>query len=492
MAYAKIPSSDSAHRFRTFCHLIHTLSCQTTVNVDNVTKQGYFCHKIPLESSSAIRDRGGSVWLASVRPRMPPTVRRSSVMDQTGSTRHLPFFAELAALEDGNPSWRAVSGGLVVLRLVDAWIEEGSAAVAADGWGIRSVEAAIEEMPSGMPARAVLRSVVAALKSSPANEMHAIAPRLMAYARSLDLDAKWALAADVYETIIAHVHPVEESDVAITAYLRRAFCERSVGELDAAVASYEAASRIALEVDDLFGVLRAQIGTAKIAMARGNMPQAETLLDDTIESARKHELKDVHAMALQDRAAVAHLRGSYDHAVRLAYTALEMTTDAKNRDRLLTDIAGSFYMLGARSAARDAYTVIEATAQEQYQRWVATINLMEIAATEGSMPLFERFRRNLIASPLPPNLEAELHLHAGIGYESLGEPKAAHGSLERARSIASRYGYNQIVFQSDDALQRLERAAPRCATPEELPVPDQLRDVAESLSELRRKVTITM
>jgi hypothetical protein len=49
------------------------------------------------------------------------------VFDQTEGTRHLPFFAELAALDDGDSSWRAVSAGLVVLRLVDAWIEEGAA-----------------------------------------------------------------------------------------------------------------------------------------------------------------------------------------------------------------------------------------------------------------------------------------------------------------------------------------------------------------------------
>jgi tetratricopeptide (TPR) repeat protein len=410
------------------------------------------------------------------------------VFDQTEGARHLPFFAELAGLEDGDPAWRSVSAGLVVLRLVDAWIEEGSAAVAADGWGMRSVEAAIEEVPTGLPAHGVLRSVVEALKSSPVSDMHAIAPRLMAYARSLDLDAKWALAADVYETVIAHVHPTEESDVAITAYLRRAFCERSVGRLSDAAASYEAASRISEVAGDIFGVLRARIGEAKVATARGNMPQAEALLDQAIADAAKHDFKEVRAMALQDRATVAHLRGHFDVAVRLAYTALESTTDATNRDRLLADIAGSFYMLGVRSAARDAYTIVEATAQEQYQRWVAMINLMEIAATDGSMPLFERYRRSLGNAALPPALQAEFHLHVGSGYELLGELGAARTSLERARAIADEYGYNQITFQSDEALLRVSKATPSCAAQVDNAPPENLRDVAESLGELRRYV----
>lgn len=411
------------------------------------------------------------------------------MFDQTESARHLPFFAELAALDEGDPAWRSVSAGLVVLRLVDSWIEEGAAAVVADGWGIRSVEAAIEEMPAGLPARGVLGSVVKALKGSSANSMHAIAPRLMAYARSLDLDAKWALAADVYETVIGHVHPTEESDVAITAHLRRAYCERSLGELEQAVASYDAASRIAEGVGDLFGVLRARIGTAKIAIARGNMPQAEALLEQTIAVAAEHELTDVHAMALQDRATVAHLRGTYDVAVRLAYTALELTTDATNRDRLLADIAGSFYMLGVRSAARDAYAVVEATAQEQYQRWVATINLMEIAANDGSMPLFERYRRSLANTSLPPALQAEYYVHAGTGYELLGELDAARTSFEHARTVAETFGFNQIIFRSEEALKRVSQAERRGSAPPENPLPEHLRDVAASLGEMRRLVT---
>ena len=207
------------------------------------------------------------------------------MFDPTDSLRHSAFFAELASIDESDPSWRSVSAGLVTLRLVDAWIAEGAAAVQADGWGIRSVEAAIEEMPRGTPARAILGSVVAALRESAGDDLHAVAPRLMAYARLLDLEAKWALASDVYLSVIAHVHPVEESDVAIAAHLRLAYCERSLGALDHAAESYSTAGAIATDVDDMFGILRAEIGAAKIAIERGNLPRAESLLDDVISRA---------------------------------------------------------------------------------------------------------------------------------------------------------------------------------------------------------------
>jgi tetratricopeptide (TPR) repeat protein len=418
---------------------------------------------------------------------MSPSVWRDPVFDQSESTRHLPFFTELAALEEADPAWRSVSAGLVVLRLVDAWVEEGAAAVVADGWGVRSVEAAIEEMPVGLAARAILGGVVDALRTSQASDMHAIAPRLMAYARSLDLDAKWALAADVYETIIAHVHPMEDGDVVITAHLRLAFVLRNLGELDASLHTYETARAIADSHSDLVGVLRAEVGCARIAILRGNLPEAEAALDDAISRAAMHGLDDTRAFALQERADVAYLRGQYDRAVRFAYDALRGTNDPRNRDRLLADIAASFYMLGARSAARDAYLVLEATGQEQYQRWVASINLMEIASVEGSSTLFERYKRALTHAELPPNLEAQLQLHIGEGYARLGDTASAERALHSARRVAAQYQFNQVLFAVEERLANIAQPALRAPAS---PVPDHLADVAEDVRVLTRGLAL--
>ena len=402
------------------------------------------------------------------------------MFDNTHGARHLPFFAALAELEDGDADWRSVSAGLVVLRLVDSWIEEGAAAVAADGWGIRSVEATIEEMPVGVPARTVLRTIVDAVRTSSASDMHAIAPRLMAYARSLDLDAKWALSADVYQTVISHVHPIDESDVAITAHIRLAFSLRELGQIDRSASAYDDASVLAQSVGDMVGVLRAQIGRARIAVTRGNLPDAERHLDDAITRAGSEGLPEVRAVALQERANVAYLRGNYDSAVRLAYEALRDTQDPINRDRLLVDIAGSFYMLGARSVARDAYLILEATAQEQYQRWVAAINLMEIAAAEGATTIFERYRRNLLEQPLTPVLQAQLHLHIGAGYQDLGKPLAARAALNRACELGERYQLNQLLFAAEQRLATISDQAATRTPEQQLDAPD-LRKIAREL-----------
>lgn len=408
-------------------------------------------------------------------------------LDTTENMRHLPFFTELATLEDEDPSWRSVTAGLVVLRLVDSWIEEGAGMVAADSWGVRSVRAAIDDMPTGVPARTILAGVVDALTSSRGGDLHAVAPRLMAYARSLDLDAQWSLAADVYETVIAHAHPIEDSDVAVNALLRRAHCLRELGELAVAMTTYGAAGQVARANGNLIGDLRAQIGEAKILAAKGNLPDADTMLEEAAARATVLELTEIRSAATHDRSHVAHLRGHYDAAVRFAYDAMRDSASEHERERILNDLATSFHMLGDKSAARDAFLILASTAREQYLRWTATINLMELAAEDGVSIQFERYRQQLASATLPPMLQVQFELHVGRGYQLFGEYDVAESWLTRAGRTASQHSFNQLAFVAEDALANNVRAA-RPSRVSVFEVPEDVRQIANELREMRELV----
>jgi len=408
------------------------------------------------------------------------------VFDSLQRVRHLPFFTELASLEERDPSWRAVSAGLVFLRLVDAWIEEGAAVVAADSWGVRSVAASLEEMPVGMPARAILMSALDALTSARCGDMHTVAPRLMAYARSLDLDAKWALAVDVYDTVLAHVHPEEESEIAVNALLRRGHCLRELGEFQDATDAFNRAADLAHQTGDMIGTLRARIGEAKIVVLRGNLPAADAILDETVALANKHNLKEVRSLATHDRSHIAHIRGQYDLAVRFAYEAMHDSVSESERDRILHDLAGSFYMLGVKSAARDAFLILAATAREQYHRWTATINLMELSAEDGMELMFERYRQQLSSVQLPPILLTQYELHVGKGYQALGDGEAAKTWLARALETASLHSFNHLVFAAEAALN--ENSTPRMpkVSGPTFDIPRDVERIVTELSQLRR------
>ena len=412
------------------------------------------------------------------------------MFDSSQRVRHMPFFTELASLEEHDPSWRAVSAGLVLLRLVDAWIEEGAAVVSTDGWGVRSVSAAIEEMSTGTPDRAILMSALDALTSARCGDMHTVAPRLMAYARSLDLDAKWALAADVYDTVLAHVHPEEESEIAVHALLRHGHCLCQLGDYGRATDSFTTAAELSHHSGDMIGTLRARIGEAKIVTARGDLPAADAILDETAVCAAAHNLPEVRSRATHDRAYIAHTRGQYDLAIRFAYEAMHDSVSESERDRILADLAGSFYMLGVRSAARDAFLILAATGREQWQRWVATINLMELSAEDAVEAQFERYRQELAAADLPPLLRTQFELHVGRGYQLFGHFGEAKEWLERALGSATKHSFNQLIFAAEDALAGTSTARTKVPLATSFDIPRDVRIIAAELKE-RRKLTRT-
>jgi len=397
--------------------------------------------------------------------------------------RHLAYFEELAALDEREDTWREISAGLVVLRLVDSWFEQGASVVAPSAWNLGAVTNAVAEIPPGRPARGMLKSVIDVMVDTRTPDAHVVAPRLMAYARSLDFDARWNLAIDVYRSVISHSEPLDDADTVIGAHLRLGFCLRQVGEISESATAYEIASQLAERVGDVMGVLRARIGDAKIALLRGNLPRAESILDATIEDAERHGYSGVHSMALHDRANAAYMRGDYELAVKLSYYALDGTETDRNRDRILHDLAMSFYRLGVRSAARDAFLVLMATTQEQYTRWASCIQLIAIAADDGVRPAFERYRRELADQSLPPFLSADYELQTGRGLRLMGEFSAAKSWLEAAVQTAQQHQIHQFLHESQMELELARAGAGAWKGPE--PEPDLSVDIAEVVDAVR-------
>lgn len=406
-------------------------------------------------------------------------------MESDHKLRHLPFFEDLAVREEGTDEWHASTAGLVVLRLVDTWLENGGPLAPDDNWSVRSVRCAIEAMNEGTPIRTILGRVVDGLELQKP-DIHVVVTPLMAYGRALEYEAKWPMAADVYHSVLAHVHPSEDSDTSIAAHLRLGQCYRNLNRIDDAAAAFAAASELATAAADMVGVLRARVGEARIAMLRGNLPKAEEILEDTIRRAEGPELLDVRSRALHDRANVAHFRKQYELAIRFAYQALADSQSSTERDRVLSDIAVSFLELGVFSAARDAYLVLSSTAQEQYMRWAATLNLLEISSQTGAEMLFEMYRRQLVNQELPPYLATAFELNVGLGYHRFGNTDRARHHLERAMLSAGEHGLNQYFFEAEEALLQLEATTPPRRVSAEASL--DVQEVALAIRELRESV----
>lgn len=381
------------------------------------------------------------------------------MLEPNHKLRHLPFFEFLASRSESDAEWRMASAGLLVVRLVDSWVEERQASIENDDWAIPSVRAAIDAVDEGTPIRPLLDRVVDAIEQ-PSGRIQQAATPLMAFGQALEFEAHWSLAADVYHTVLAHVDPIAEADTSFAANIRLGECYQNLGQHTDARATLRIAEDIATTMGDMVGILRARLEQAKVDLVEGKYRQADALYEEAVNRAQGPAFNDVRSRALHGRANVAFNRGQYELSIQVAYEAMRCSQSPKERDRILSAIAVAFLELGVYSAARDAFMVLSATAQEQFVRWAATLNLLEIASQTGAETLFEMYRRQLVTQPLPPRMSTSYQLNVGLAYRRFGSYDRARQHLQRAVAMAGEHGFTKYLLEAEDALNRLEKPAP--------------------------------
>jgi len=142
------------------------------------------------------------------------------------SPLHRAFFKALGDCRggEGSPYWQATVAGLVTLRFADRRIAHATDLTVIDVDSpvrrltrqlepeeARRAERLAKGLDRSMVVAAPLRSLVRAVLYRPLAE---IAPALQAYAEVLMATAQWALAADVYSTVIrlANAPPVRDTE----------------------------------------------------------------------------------------------------------------------------------------------------------------------------------------------------------------------------------------------------------------------------------------
>jgi tetratricopeptide (TPR) repeat protein len=367
----------------------------------------------------------------------------------------MPYFEQLAELPNDSAEWRSVSAALVMLRMFDSWMREGAEVVSREAPGLQAVRDRIAAMDVRDSNRRLLLSIVESMVTAENPRMVTVAPRLMAYGRALQHAAKWSLAADVYRTVLAYATPLDDSDVVIQANMQLGRCLRVMAEWDESLTCFAAASQVATMTDDMMSILRARIQEANIAIDRGNLPYAETLLDATILQAKESGLQEIGSTAMHDRAHLALRRGKPNEAIVWQYEAFKGVRNQMARDRVLNDLGDSFAKLGIWSAARDAFLLVATTAQEQYMRWTATINLLDVAVHDRSELQFQEYRRDLEGASLPPALSVYYYMFVAQGYRQFDQISLAMSAIGRAIDIAAANQLGQARFEAEEILDTL-------------------------------------
>ncbi len=379
-------------------------------------------------------------------------------MSAAASLTHLPFFEALAAeADEASPAWRRLSAGLVVLRAFDGWlrhVRRGDPAPEASR--LRAARELADAVDAGATERAVLVGLTEAMMA-PGRPVEVVRGHLLAYARRLQLDARWRLAADVYRTFVEARDPMDVSTDAIEAAFQCGYCYRMAGDVDEATVAYDIGEALAIAAGDRYGMLRARVCQAKLVAQRGNLPAAEAALDAVIRDAEAAGERRALSLALTDRMAVAGRRGQFEEAATFGYRALRITDDALMREPILADIATALGDAGHPDAARDVHLVLAETAREPRTRGLARVNLLVAAGRDGDELAFERYRRQLAEVPLPADLQAHYQLAVGDGRARFGQVEAAVAAYRTALEVAEQHQLNELVFRAEASLEALRQ-----------------------------------
>ena len=401
--------------------------------------------------------------------------------------RHQVYFDTLGSMQEDSASWRTVFAGLSVLRLVDAYTDTVSSVDPANWAQLHSVRTAIEGVSEGDTVRGVLTTVLEEVTKRGSID-ETVCRSLLAYGRALDYEAAWGLAIDVFSTVVKLTRPEKNAKLAVEAHVAVGGAARRNGDWDTSARAYSQAAYIADTLGDRQGVLTVQVGIANTYMAKGNLPQAQTILDDVLVQARDQELVEVQAIALHSRAALAHHKSDHSEAIKFAHEALGLTTNPTERDSVLEDIASMFTALGMHDSARDSHLILTATAQSKMVRGTATINLMELASLDDMPEAFDSYARELASAPLGPWLRAHYLLYLGEGMNRLCRREASEEALKEAISFAEANQFHQVSFKAQAALSAIRTVArpskPFVASPAW--VPEEIRTVVRAMSELRK------
>jgi tetratricopeptide (TPR) repeat protein len=396
--------------------------------------------------------------------------------------RHQVYFDTLGSMREDSASWRSVFAGLSVLRLVD-----GYAASSPVNWAqLHSVRAAVEEMSEGDLVRGVLTNLLEEITNRNAVD-DTVCSALLAYGRALDYEASWGLAADVFSTVAKLAKPERNPRLAVEANVAVGGAARRNGDWEISARAYSQAAYIADTLGDRSGVLTVQVGIANTYLAKGNLPQAQTILDDVIMQARDQQLPEIQSMALHSRASLAQRRGECAEAVRLGHEALNLTANPVARDTVLEDLAVAFSEAGINDAARDAHLILANTAQLKWVRWQATINLMELASKDGIEDAFNSYAAELRRVPMGPWLKSHFLLFLAEGLDRFERHEAAEQVLSEAIEYTSSNQIHSVTFRAEEVLAAVRSRSRRAAkAPIFASVPDEILAAAHAVSELRK------
>jgi tetratricopeptide (TPR) repeat protein len=398
--------------------------------------------------------------------------------------RHLAFFRAASAEAEGSVEYQTLLAGLVVLRLLDKWHSYASTDRELKFREFLAVKRTVEAIPDG-PVRRILADLVDTISAFSDGATDSRVVKLIAYAQLLENDGRYEPSADVFFSAVDLVSMrVQDRELLPLCYQRAGVCLRHLGWLDRAGESFRAGLAAAIENRDQHWTLKLRVSGAMLECRKGNLPEAERLLDAIIADADATGMMIAAAEARHDRGVVAYTRNQDALAVQYYYLAMKAYVDPLVKLRAMHDLAIALVDMGHLECARTVLSAIRNSAREHVEiRDYATLNLMRVAVLTSEQVKFDQLRRDLAGARMTSQQLAHYHVFAGQGYLKFGEPARAREEFAEALVVAEKYRVYKIVMQADELLRTTPEE--RAPTWRDAPQPEGLWQILDEIRNRR-------
>jgi hypothetical protein len=374
---------------------------------------------------------------------------------------HIAFLDHLATARSDAEFTRAAAG-LAALQVYDSIKTHGcDPTVHSDA--LQRVERDIALVDADTDVRAALQSVVQALPFWEAGGTirlgrRAVYTALLQYGQALGGEGDWHIAENLYALVGMDAELDGEISLAAQARFLMGRASRMCADWEASQVAYRRAYELGMEAGEIVIALRAQIGEANNAWARGDIPAGRRQLNAIARRARESCPSVLPRVSLA-MAGLANAAGEYERAIHLAFGLLtELPDEDEVKYQAFVDLAAYLTDYGMPSVAATALRVVERTAPEPWLRRHARLNLFFLAAHHESETTFNEIRVAFGAEQLTPRQRTKHALFSAQGYRRFGQLDAAQATAEQAMRLADQFQMFQLSFEAEAELRAVKAA----------------------------------
>lgn len=248
----------------------------------------------------------------------------------------------------------------------------------------------------------------------------------------------------------------------------QAWVARTLGDLDSADELYREVGKLGARQGIVELEARALLGRGVTARVRGNYPNARAFLRDGLAKAESAGLHDQAAVAHQGLLIAAATAGDVDTALVHGWAAFELATGEPDREaEILINLAQVSLLSGQPNAARNGFLVSMARSNALRFRLPCLGGAALASAKLGDRRRLESFatlaEESLSSSGLPFE-SASLLRSLFDAYAVAGDAERAEGYRLRARALARKNGFFEIVLATEQRAETSEerrKRAPR-------------------------------